>query len=342
VRDRCGGCQLQHLRYDAQLAAKSRIVGDALARIGKRETPRPEVRPSPLEWRYRRKLTLALRRRGAAWIAGLHPFDAPGRVFALEDCPITDERVLAAWRAILDAASLLPEARELRGAVRLDAEEGTSVSFVLEGGRSWPRHTELMARVPMLSSLWWVRDGGRRTLLARRGGDAAPGASFGQVNAAVADELQHFVLARARTYDARTIVDGYAGIGDTAAALAREGTSVTAIELDPDAAAWSAARLPDGSRSIAARVEDVLPELLPADVVIVNPPRSGLDARVAATLQDASAPPRGILYVSCNPATLARDLARLPRYRIASLRSFDMFPQTAHVETVCELVPEPA
>jgi 23S rRNA (uracil1939-C5)-methyltransferase len=179
-------------------------------------------------------------------------------------------------------------------------------------------------------------------LLARRGGDAAPGASFGQVNAAVADELQHFVLARARTYDARTIVDGYAGIGDTAAALAREGTSVTAIELDPDAAAWSAARLPDGSRSIAARVEDVLPELLPADVVIVNPPRSGLDARVAATLQDASAPPRGILYVSCNPATLARDLARLPRYRIASLRSFDMFPQTAHVETVCELVPEPA
>jgi 23S rRNA (uracil1939-C5)-methyltransferase len=63
--------------------------------------------------------------------------------------------------------------------------------------------------------------------------------------------------------------------------------------------------------------------------------------RVAETLQAAAPPPRAVIYVSCDPATLARDLTRMPRYRIASVRAFDMFPQTAHVETVCELVPEP-
>lgn len=72
---------------------------------------------------------------------------------------------------------------------------------------------------------------------------------------------------------------------------------------------------------------------------MLNPPRTGIDLKVAQTLQDANPAPRSVVYVSCDPATLGRDLARMPRYQIASLRSFDMFPQTAHVETVCELRP---
>jgi tRNA/tmRNA/rRNA uracil-C5-methylase (TrmA/RlmC/RlmD family) len=91
---------------------------------------------------------------------------------------------------------------------------------------------------------------------------------------------------------------------------------------------------------LQARVEAALPAALPADIVILNPPRTGLDERVPVAL--TAAPPRALIYVSCNPATLARDIARLPRYRIASVVAFDMFPQTAHVETVCELVPEAA
>lgn len=91
-------------------------------------------------------------------------------------------------------------------------------------------------------------------------------------------------------------------------------------------------------------MEDALPDALPADVVILNPPRGGVHERVTATLDAARdvRAVRAVLYVSCNPATLARDLARLPAWRIASLAAFDMFPQTAHVETVCELVPESA
>jgi 23S rRNA (uracil1939-C5)-methyltransferase len=102
------------------------------------------------------------------------------------------------------------------------------------------------------------------------------------------------------------------------------------------------ARLAFPSSVIAGRVEDHLPGALPADVVVLNPPRAGVDARVTAALDGVPRPPRAILYVSCDPATLARDVARMPRYRVASLRAYDMFPQTAHVETVCELVPEVA
>ena len=83
-----------------------------------------------------------------------------------------------------------------------------------------------------------------------------------------------------------------------------------------------------------------LPGWLPADAVLVNPPRAGVHERVAAAL--AATPPAHLVYVSCNPATLARDVARLPGFRVAAVTAFDMFPQTAHVETVCELVPEAA
>jgi 23S rRNA (uracil1939-C5)-methyltransferase len=89
-------------------------------------------------------------------------------------------------------------------------------------------------------------------------------------------------------------------------------------------------------------VEDVLAGALPADVVLLNPPRTGVHEQVSVALQSAESPPRALIYVSCDPATLARDLSRMPRYRVVGLEAFDMFPQTAHVETVCELVPEAA
>jgi 23S rRNA (uracil1939-C5)-methyltransferase len=339
VVDRCGGCQLQHLTYDTQLAAKSRIVRDAMQRIGRREVPLPVVHPSA-PWRYRRKLTLAIRRRAERWIAGLHPFDDPRAVFPLTDCPITHENVIAVWREVLAAAHHFPMASELRGAVRLD-DDGTA-SFTMEGGRTWPSSEAFFAAVPRLGALWWIPDAQGRRLLYAREADSAPGASFAQVNPLVAGPLRRRVIALTMSRDPVTAVDAYAGLGDTAVHLSQHGVRVTAIELDADAAAWSAGRLPAGSRSLRGRVEDVLPQALPADVVILNPPRAGVDQRVTETLERHEPAPAAIIYVSCDPATLARDVARLPSYRVASLESYDMFPQTAHVETVCELVPERA
>ncbi len=340
VTDRCGGCQLQHISYEAQLQAKSRIVRDAMQRIGRRDVELPVVHPSPTPWRYRRKLTLAMRRRGADWIAGLHPFDDARTIFRLEDCPITHQDVLEVWRDVLAAGDHLPHAHALRGALRLDDED--SASLTIEGGREWRASQAFFTAVPRLGALWWIPEAqGRRRIHAREAA-SAPGASFAQVNPAVALPLRRRVIALAMAHSPASAVDAYAGLGHTARELAGQGVRVTAIELDHDASAWSGERLPPGSRALAGRVEQLLGDALPTDLVILNPPRGGVEKRVTDLLEAAQPAPSAIVYVSCDPATLARDIGRLPRYRIASLESFDMFPQTAHVETICELVPEAA
>lgn len=338
VHDRCGGCQIQHLEYGAQLAAKAGIIRDGLTRIGKRDTQAPVVAPSPAAWRYRAKLTLAMRGRGEERIIGLHPYDDADAVFQLADCPITDERVVAIWREIFRHSDLLPE-RANRGAVRL--LDDNFVSVVIEGDDRWPDAERFMNTIQSIESLWWKPENQARRLVASRRSDLSS-ASFVQVNPEMAAVLRAHVFDRVHHHAPRTLVDGYAGSGATAIPLAGEGIAVTAIELDEHAAAACSAKLPSTSRSLSGRVEDLLPSALPADLVLLNPPRTGLADAVPAQLEEAHPKPRAVIYVSCNPATLGRDLARMPSYRIASVKGFDMFPQTAHVETVCELVPEAA
>lgn len=338
--DKCGGCQLQHIRYEAQLDAKRGIIRDALTRIGKRAVELPDIVASEKQWRYRRKLTLALRRRGEEdWAIGMHPYDDPVGVFQLADCPITDDQVMHVWRQIMEARRFFPPGDELRASVRV---AGDGASVVMEGGNTWPERSAFFNAVPLAAALWWKPLHRARMLVAERGAATATGgASFAQVNTEVARALHEYVLDRATSYRPERVIDAYAGSGATAIPLARS-ARVVAIESDRDAVARCAALLPEGSRAVAGRVEDLLADALPADVILINPPRTGVHEQVATMLQTVTPAPRAVLYVSCDPATLARDLSRMPRYRIASLRAFDMFPQTAHVETVCELVPEAA
>jgi 23S rRNA (uracil1939-C5)-methyltransferase len=336
---RCGGCQLQHLSYDAQRRAKQRIVSDVIERIGRRTASVPEVRASPAQWRYRRKLTLTMRHQDHGWTAGLHRTDDATAIFALSDCLITGEPVVAIWHEVLRAAEYLPAERELRGAVAVLPD---GASFLLESGEQWPTALSFFNAVPSVASLWWRTPRRGTVLLHARTPAHVPASSFAQVNAAVAEQLQAHVVGLAMAYQPRRVVDAYAGAGDTAIALATRGVRVAAIEVDEVAAAACRARLAAASTVIVGRVEEYLAASLPADVVIVNPPRTGLGADVAATLEQCEPRPCAVIYVSCDAATLGRDLTRLPGYRIASLQPFDMFPQTAHVETVCELVPEAA
>jgi 23S rRNA (uracil1939-C5)-methyltransferase len=340
TRDKCGGCQLQHMSYESQLSAKQRIIRDSLQRIGKRSVELPSIDRSPKEWRYRTKLTLAMRRKGSRWIAGLHPYDDPVRVFALADCPITESRVVSAWRDVMAADAYFPDASELRGSVRLTT--GGPV-FVMMGGDSWAARDQFAAAVPSISALWWQPDTDKpRRLLYDKRADKSPGASFAQVNPEMAEVLRAHVIERAVAYAPRTAIDGYSGAGQTSVALSDEGVRVTAIELDPEASSWSASRLRAPSVAMQGKVEDVMDGLLPVDIVLLNPPRAGVDARVTSLLEAHASSIKGLIYVSCNPATLARDLSRLPSFGIESVSAFDMFPQTAHVETVCELRPRTA
>ncbi|MEQ1692294.1 MAG: RsmD family RNA methyltransferase [Gemmatimonas sp.] len=347
VADKCGGCQLQHLTANAQRDARRHIVRDALQRVGHRDVALPEL-VSGAEWGYRERLTLALRSRGAGWIGGLHAFDDAGRVFVLEECPIAHPRLIECWLRVRHLLRGLPNLRPgttLRVSLRLLGDPGDRVALVVLGGVAWSEAgawaTAVRADVTPIAAVWWEPEGGAAVQLS---GDPEPEVmAFAQVNPDVAHALREHVLASARGFAPSSVIDAYSGRGELAEALARDGARVTAIELDAVATARASSRLSafPNARAITALVEDALDQALPADLVVLNPPRRGVDIRVTASLAEAATRGvRGILYVSCDPATLARDLSRLPRWRVASLQCFDMFPQTAHVETVCVLIPE--
>jgi 23S rRNA (uracil1939-C5)-methyltransferase len=365
VRDRCGGCRMQHVQIEAQHETVRRIVRDAIARVGHREIDLPDL-TSGAQWEYRERLTLTLRQRGNGWDGGLHAYDNPSRIFSLHECPVSHPLLLETWRAIRGKLRGLPlpvsVERPLRLSLRLSGEWRDRVAVVVLGGSEWGDGsawaTQLMSGIPALHSVWWIGDGQRPVRLGgtlpaeanaadgERDGEAEPASddvAFAQINSAMAAVLRDYVLGVTAIPGVRSVVDAYAGRGEVAAVLASRGIVATAIETDPSAthrAEELLAPFPD-ARVVTAPVEAVLEEALPADVVLVNPPRRGLDERVTLTLADAM--DRGvqrIVYVSCDPATLARDVSRLPRWRITSVRCFDMFPQTAHVETVVVLIPE--
>lgn len=334
--DHCGGCQLQHLDESAQRAAKRRIVSDALSRIGRRDVAVAEVVASPQQWEYRNKLTLTMRRTGRSWTIGLRQLGAPDSLFPLRECPVTDASIVRGWREVVAAAAALPPAPELRGAIR---RTGNELGFVLEGGTVWASARAFVEACPSLAVVLWVDQGARRHVVHDRRSAAGTVASFEQVNPPVAAAVRDYVCQLVGEAGPASLVDAYAGSGALAARLADGRRRVVAIERDREAAAHARAALGDRGGVIRGAVEDHLAAALPADAVIVNPPRSGLHTQVCEALERASPRPRLIVYVSCDPATLGRDVTRLPSYVMRSAVPFDMFPQTAHVETVGSLAP---
>ncbi len=341
--DRCGGCQLQGIQYPAQLAIKGELIRDALVRIGKQAVGTVDVTASPDPWRYRNTLTLALQRdrlRPSGWLAGMYVAGDPTQLFEVKECLIARPEVMEGWRQLMQVAEQLPRATALRVTVRLLASGGLAVT--VEGGAQWKQSAvdALVAGLPQLQALWWVRDDEVRALRFDRRTTQEAGASFMQVNPAVASLLRDYVVAQVDAISPDAVVDAYAGSGALSTRLLRAGRRVTAIELDQEASAVAGAALHDDplARVLTGRVEHLLPHALPAAVVIVNPPRAGVDATVPALIAAPSAGVQRLIYVSCDPATLGRDIVRLgPGWRISAVQAFDMFPQTSHVETVCTL-----
>ena len=346
---RCGGCRLQHVRYRDQVAWKARRIQEALRRIGDAEIDRPEVEPAVREWGYRNRMSFTLKRlRGGRVVAGLHRFDAPGRVLDVRDeCLLPEEGLLSVWAALRDAwgpgAQALPPGGELRLTLR-KAQEG--VALVVEGGRPGGDAVGLVESVEGLVSVAHRPSGapvaahlaGAPATVDRWYGEEIEVGSgaFLQVNREGGEALHLSVLKELGNPAGLRIVDAYCGVGGWGRRLARHGAQVVGVELDPAAAAQARAGAPAGFEVLEGRVEDHLPGLLPADRVLLNPPRGGLEVAVTEALRES--PVRRVLYVSCNPATLARDLARLgDAYRIRRVRGFDLFPQTPHVESVITL-----
>jgi 23S rRNA (uracil1939-C5)-methyltransferase len=354
--DQCGGCALQHLAYPRQTQAKGEIARETLGRIGGVSLETVPVHPSPRTTEYRNRASFSLRRlRGGRVVAGFHELLAPARVMDLDGpCLLLEPPLPGIWVGLRNAwgsgARALPEGKELRLTLR---RAGEGAILLIQGGGGRPGDAgHLLEAVPGLDAVWWEPRGGERRLLAASEAadhsvtlDGVPEAlAFVQVNEEAGALLTERLLAIVGHPAGRSIIDAYCGVGELGRELARRGAVVKGIELDPVAAAAGRREeeVPDQEwtgtfKILEGRVEDVLPDLPAPDLLIVNPPRSGLHRAVVDRIL-AATPPR-LIYVSCDPATLARDSSLLSsRMSLAGAEVVDMFPQTAQMETIAVFV----
>ncbi len=362
LADGCGGCQVQHLQYDAQLTFKREMVTEALRRIGKLEVDVPEVIPAPDPWGYRSRITLAIapgRRH-----AGFHPLEQAARVFPLEHCDIAAPVLMGLWHALRRGLHLLPpDATQI--VLRADREGGLHAVVRSAGGQAWSggRRLEEVTRASgVAATIWWHPDEGAPRVVA---GDreAFPATVFEQVHPALGDRIRADALGHLGPCANLHVWDLYAGVGETTERLFALGASVESVELDRRAVEaaerrWRESRHeseasqrpePAGVIRHAGRVEDLVGTMRDPGAVIANPPRGGMGRAITDALRRRR--PSRMVYVSCDPATLARDLGWLcgsaggdevadsagAPFRVVSVQPYDLFPQTAHVETVTVL-----
>ncbi len=333
---RCGGCHYQHVAYAAQLTAKEAIVRDQLQRIGGFAEPRvrPTV-PSPRVWGYRNHIQLHVAADGALG------FQTPGgqALVPVDDCLLAEPRL----REVLPRLQFEPESGVERVHLRVGADG--DVLLWLRGRAAEPPgfavDFPLSAVYTAFEGRSFVLAGHPALQMAVRGrAFRVSAASFFQVNVGVAEALIDHLLTILPLEPHTRLLEVFSGVGMLTAFLAPQVGEVVAIESSPAACADFEANLQafDHISLYEASAAQALPYLAAQgyrpDVVVLDPPRSGL-RREALDALLALQPPL-VAYVSCDPATLARDGKRLARrgYRLRHITPFDMFPQTYHIETV--------
>ncbi|MBI5866748.1 MAG: 23S rRNA (uracil(1939)-C(5))-methyltransferase RlmD [candidate division Zixibacteria bacterium] len=372
----CGGCRLLDLEYGQQLADKVRHMREQLRRIGKIEDL-PEIETIACEppYRYRNKMEFSFGGvSGAGLHLGLHPRENFIDAFNLEECWLTHEsvaRVAGVVREYFSQRNEQPYHPELHTGflrfcgVRLGVATGEILVNLITADRPWDDAEEfgerLRTRCPEVTTALWTVNAqraniasgevrtvffGRGNLLERLGPyefEIAP-MGFFQVNTRQAEKLFGRVASWAANGATDEILDLYSGAGAISLFLSPHTRKVTAVESHAEsveAARRNAER--NGVTNCDFVTGDVL-EFLRARVspgvslptVVIDPPRAGLHPKAVKTL--ISVRPARIVYVSCNPPNLARDLEMMGKsYRVTSLAAVDMFPHTPHVEAVALL-----
>lgn len=363
--DVCGGCPWGHMAYGAQLEAKRANVMDALTRIGHMDAARAErlVAPcvAPAEpWGYRNKIELAFAHRNGRALMGMH--DRAGTdVVKVSACPLLQGDSAKLAKAVSGAVSYLANSHRLsferigirssartrevevalwtepgpfpRAQVAKVVHEGTGATSVV---RVLTKGSSAKARRIVGVERLWGKGSWGELVGEERMRVSAP--SFFQVNTRGAERLVDLVLAGLSPREDDAAMDLYAGAGTFTLPLARRVGWVDAVESYGPAIRDLRRNL-EGAHlgnvdAVGGDVGREFPDT-DADVIVVDPPRAGLAADVVAKL--SSQPARAIAYVSCDPATLARDLGRFERagaFVPRSVTPVDLFPQTFHVETV--------
>ncbi|MEA5077622.1 MAG: class I SAM-dependent RNA methyltransferase [Anaerolineaceae bacterium] len=331
----CGGCNYQHLSYADQLAAKKAIVKDQLKRLGGLpDFPVADVVPSPDPWNYRNTVQFNVSQEGTL---GYQKANS-NEFVAVRECHLPSPAINDLWPQIeLEAETgvdrvILREGIEqdlILGLVsKTDLAPDFSVDFPISAVYISPNGTTPLS-------------GDESVLMQVNGRDFRVSIeSFFQVNPAQAGAMVEHVLKLAGNLKGKTVIDAYCGVGLFSAFLAPKAARLIGIELSESSCDDYAVNLDEFSNVelYLDAVENVLPSLdLKPDLVVIDPPRAGLESRVITALAEMS--PAQIIYVSCDPATLARDLKRLllKGYTLESVTPFDQFPQTYHIECIANL-----
>jgi len=328
----CGGCHYQHLAYADQLELKGSIMADQLQRIGRFEKPPlSKIVPSPQEWNYRNTVQFHLSPAGRI---GYQRAGAGG-VVEIGECHLPLPPINDLWPRL----ELDPESGIRRASLRC----GSDGELLLGLESDSPRPPEFSVDFPLSAVFLGAGDpvllSGEDYSLMRVGERTfkVSADSFFQVNLPQAEAMVEYVLKQMQVDQKTQMLDAYCGAGLFSAFLAPRVGSLTGIELSDSACndfAFNLDEFENVSLYVGA-VEEVLPALkIKPRAVLLDPPRAGLHPAALQSL--IAAKPEQIAYVSCDPATLARDLQKLAAsgYQLESVTPFDLFPQTYHVETV--------
>jgi 23S rRNA (uracil1939-C5)-methyltransferase len=374
---RCGGCHYQHAGYEHQLAIKSAILKENLRRLGKVELASEiEVHASP-PWNYRNRTRLQVRAEGEFALGffkvGSH------EVLPVEQCPISspliNRAIAALWKlgrsgqapAEVREVELFANEDDTKLQVELYWAESRESNPTTKSALGWgTRGTEssqafaerLRKEMAEVVSVYvfmqtiamsqgarghiteepkWILGPGEFRYRAKAAAFRVSGGSFFQVNRFLADELVRIVT---ENRSGQLALDLYAGVGLFSTALSKGFGHIVAVESSHSSTADLQYNSPPNVKAIRATVEEYLAgrgAKVRPELVVLDPPRAGLGERVARTL--AGLETRAVVYVSCDPATLARDLVMLMAggFHVERVHLVDLFPQTYHIESVVEL-----
>jgi len=331
----CGGCHYQNLPFDEQLLAKTEILRDQLIRIGRIENPPVQKMvacPNPLN--YRNHVQFHLTKDGRLGYVGAGTTSARGLI-PITECHLPEASINSLWPQL----EFEPRMNIERVSFRAGKDE--DVILVLESDSPEPPELEIEAEISVAHVYGdnaVVIAGNDHIVIRVLDRDfRVSAASFFQVNTVMTEKMVHHLLSCLPVFPTTILLDVYCGVGLFSAFFATKCNTVIGIESSPSACEDFAVNLDEfeNVELYEESAEDVIPHLeVKPDVVLVDPPRTGLGKRVIEGLLRLN--PRLIAYASCDPSTLARDAARLINggYRLKDVTPFDLFPQTYHIESV--------
>ncbi|TSB45581.1 23S rRNA (uracil(1939)-C(5))-methyltransferase RlmD [Alkalicoccobacillus porphyridii] len=376
IYNTCGGCQLQHMTYEGQLRYKQKQVSDALERLGGiTDVPVHPTLGMDHPWRYRNKSQVPVGERDGKVIAGFYQ-ERSHRIVDMQECIIQNEHNDEIVQKVKDLANHYGirgyDEEKHRGTlrhvvVRYGRQSGELMVVFVTRDEALPNKKNLIEDIrkafPAVKSIVQNINPKRTNVIF---GDktkvlwgeeyiydsigaikfAISARSFYQVNPEQTKVLYDKTLEYANLTGSETVIDAYCGIGTISLFLAQQAKHVYGVEIVPEA-------ISDAKRNAelngltntdfaVGEAENVIPwwaaQGIRPDVFVVDPPRKGCDEKLLNTMLEMK--PKRIVYVSCNPATLARDLKVLEEggYKTKQVQPVDMFPQSTHVECISQLI----